>query len=85
MPTTNPHPFAHPRTPPVGVNKRLPKTPLPLDYDPLLLPPPDFSPVIRRGETVKSVGESIIELYGREDEGWEGEGGGEGKGWVEWV
>ena len=35
---------------------------------------------------MKSVGESIIELYGREDgEGWEGEGGGDGKGWVEWV
>lgn len=86
MPTTNPYPFAHPRTPPAGVNKRLPKTPLPLDSDPLLLPPPDFSPVIRRGETMKSVGESIIELYGREDgEGWEGEGGGDGKGWVEWV
>lgn len=82
MPTN----FAHPRTP-AGVNKRLPKTP-PLDSDPPLLPPA-YSPVIKRGETMKSVGGSIIELYagrGLEDDSeWEGEGRGEDKGWVEWV
>jgi hypothetical protein len=79
------------------MNKRLPKTP-PLDSDPLLLPSA-YSPVIKRGETMKSVGGSIIELYaGRgleDDSGWEEEGrgegngsegkGSEGKGWAEWV
>jgi hypothetical protein len=83
MPTS----FAHSRTPPAGVNKRLPRTP-PLDSDPVLLPA--YSPVVKRGETMKSVGGSIIELYeggGREDDdsGWEREGCGEDKGWVEWV
>jgi hypothetical protein len=82
MPTN----FTQPKTP-AGVNKRLPKTP-PLDSDPLLLPPA-YSPVIKRGETMKSVGGSIIELYagrGLEDDSeWEGEGRGEDKGWVEWV
>ena len=87
MPTTGLCSLAHPRTPPAGMNKRLPKTP-PLDSDPLLLPPA-YSPVIKRGETMKSVGGSIIELYaGREledDSGWEGQERGEGKGWVDWV
>jgi len=83
MPTS----FAHSRTPPAGVNKRLPKTP-PLDSDPVLLPA--YSPVIKRGETMKSVGGSIIELYeggGRDDDdsGWEREGCGDDKGWAEWV
>jgi hypothetical protein len=82
MPTN----FTQPKTP-AGVNKRLPKTP-PLDSDPLLLPPA-YSPVIKRGETMKSVGGSIIELYagrGLEDDSeWEGEGRGEDRGWVEWV
>jgi hypothetical protein len=97
MPTTGLCSLAHPRTPPAGMNKRLPKTP-PLDSDPLLLPSA-YSPVIKRGETMKSVGGSIIELYaGRgleDDSGWEEEGrgegngsegkGSEGKGWAEWV
>jgi hypothetical protein len=82
MPTN----FTQPK-PPAGVNKRLPKTP-PLDSDPLLLPPA-YSPVIKRGETMKSVGGSIIELYagrGLEDDSeWEVEGRSEDKGWVEWV
>jgi hypothetical protein len=82
MPTN----FTQPK-PPAGVNKRLPKTP-PLDSDPLLLPPA-YSPVIKRGETMKSVGGSIIELYagrGLEDDSeWEAEGRSEDKGWVEWV
>jgi hypothetical protein len=79
--------FTHPRTPPAGVNKKLPKTP-PLDSDPLLLQSA-HNPVIKRGETMKSVGGSIIELYagrGQEDDSeWETEGHGEDKGWVEWV
>jgi hypothetical protein len=89
MPTTGLCSFARPRTLPAGVNKKLPKTP-PLDSDPLLLPP-GYSPVIKRGETMKSVGGSIIELYagrGQEDASeWEmeREGREEDKGWVEWV
>jgi hypothetical protein len=46
-------------------------------------------PVIKREETMKSVGGSIIELYadgGPEDSsGWEQECCDEDKGWVEWV
>jgi hypothetical protein len=87
IPTMEIYPFTQPRTPPAGVNKKLPKTP-PLDEDPLLLRS-DHTPVIKRGETMKSVGGSIIELYaGRghgDDSGWETEGRDEDKGWVEWV
>jgi hypothetical protein len=72
------------RTTPAGAYKELP------------LPPLDSSPTpvrLRRGETTKSVGESIIELYaGQEDgDGWErgwcADGVDEvgGRGWVEWV
>jgi len=87
VPTMNPCYSTHARTPPAGVNKRLPKTP-PLDSEPLLLPPA-YMPVIKREETMKSVGGSIIELYadgGPEDSsGWEQECCDEDKGWVEWV
>ena len=81
------HPsFARPRTPPAGVNKRLPKPP-PLDSD--SLSPPAYSPVIKRAETMKSVGGSIIELYagrGRDgDSEWERENHSGQKGWAEWV
>lgn len=82
--TDSPGTYTYPRTPPTGVHKELP------------LPPLDASPTpvrLRRGETVKSVGNSIIELYAaREgddwDRGWcedelEEEKG--GRGWVEWV
>jgi hypothetical protein len=87
IPTMEPFSFIHPRTPPAGVNKKLPQTP-PLDEDPLLLQSA-CSPVIKRGETMKSVGGSIIELYAGRGQGdgseWEREGCGEDKGWVEWV
>jgi hypothetical protein len=50
----------------------------------LPLLPVNSSPVpVRRGGTMKSVGESIIELYaGRDGDGWER---GRETGWVEWV
>lgn len=74
--TESPNAYTQPRTPPAGVHKELP------------LPPPDSSPVsiparFQRGGTMKSVGESIIELYaGRDGEGWDR---GRETGWVEWV
>jgi len=81
--TETPGAYKNPRTPPASVHKELP------------LPPPDSSPLplrVRRGETMKSVGESIIELYARRDgdgwdRGWSAEGMDEvgEKGWVEWV
>lgn len=88
MPTTELQSFAYPKTPPAGMNKRLPKTP-PLDSDPLLLPVAAHSPVIKRGETMKSVGGSIIELYAGRGRGdgseWAREGLSEDGGWVDWV
>lgn len=78
--TSTPDAYIYPRTPPAGVHKELP------------LPPVDASPVpvrLRRGETMKSVGESIIELYARQDgDGWERGWSADGVGgtqWVEWV
>jgi len=70
--TESPNSYTQPRTPPASVHKELPLLPV------------NSSPVpVRRGGTMKSVGESIIELYaGRDGEG--GERGGE-TGWVEWV
>lgn len=74
--TESPSAYTQPRTPPAGVHKELP------------LPPPDSSPVLmpahfQRGGTMKSVGESIIELYtGRDGDGWDR---GRETGWVEWV
>lgn len=64
--------YTQPRTPPASVHKELPLLPV------------NSSPVpVRRGGTMKSVGESIIELYaGRDGEGWER---GREAGWVEWV
>lgn len=70
------------------MSKKLPKTP-PLDSDPPLLPVAAHSPVIKRGETMKSVGGSIIELYAGRGRGdgseWAREGSGEDRGWVDWV
>jgi hypothetical protein len=74
--TESPNAYTQPRTPPASVHKELP------------LPPPDSSPVSMplrwtRTGTMKSVGESIIELYaGQDGEGWER---GKETGWVEWV
>lgn len=69
--------FTEPRTPPLGLHKKLPKPPA-VDTS----PPPAYSPALQRGETMKSVGESIIELYARK----EGEGWGRCEdGWVKWV
>jgi len=71
--------YTQPRTPPTGVHKELPP------------PPADSSPVpmrLRRGAKMRSVGESIIELYGAGwDCGWSAKGmnGVEETGWVEWV
>jgi hypothetical protein len=71
--------YTQPRTPPTGVHKELPP------------PPADSSPVpmrLRRGAKIRSVGESIIELYGAGwDCGWSAKGmnGVGGTGWVEWV
>jgi hypothetical protein len=77
--TETPDAYTQPRTPPTGVHKELP------------LPPLDASPVpahLRRGAKMRSVGESIIELYGAGwDCGWSAKGVDkvEGTGWVEWV
>lgn len=70
--TESPNAYTQPRTPPASVHKELPLLPV------------NSSPVpVRRGGTMKSVGESIIELYaGRDGEGWER---GRETGWVEWV
>lgn len=76
--TEDPSSFTQPRTPPVYLHKKLPKPPSSLDTS----PPPAYSPALRRGETMKSVGESIIELYARKDgEEW----GRSPDGWVDWV
>ncbi|KAM0717001.1 hypothetical protein Q7P37_006853 [Cladosporium fusiforme] len=75
--TEDPYSFTQPRTPPLCLHKKPPKPPLG-DTS----PPPAYSPALRRGETMKSVGESIIELYARrEGDGW----GRCADGWVEWV
>lgn len=59
----SPKTCTQPQTPPARVHKDLPRL------------PPDASPVpvhLRRGNTVKSVGDSIIEMYARSDgDGWE--------------
>lgn len=70
--TESPNAYTQPRTPPESVHKELPLLPV------------NSSPVpVRRGGTMKSVGESIIELYaGRDGDGWER---GRETGWVEWV
>jgi hypothetical protein len=76
--------YMQPRTPPTGVYKELPPPPLGSSVTPVRL---------RRGETTKSVGESIIELYAgqEDDDGWEqswcADGVDEvrGRNWVEWV
>lgn len=74
--TESPNAYTQPRTPPASVHKELP------------LPPPNLSPVSMplrwtRTGTMKSVGESIIELYaGQDGEGWDR---GRETGWVGWV
>jgi hypothetical protein len=61
--TESPDAYTHPRTPQAGVHKELP------------LLPADLGLLLHRDDTVKSVAESIIELYA----------GGDGDGWAEWV
>lgn len=61
--TKSPETYVQPQTPLTGVHKDLPGLPPDSSSTPVLL---------RRGNTVKSVGESIIELYEtREGEEWE--------------
>jgi hypothetical protein len=84
--TESPSAYTLSRTPLLVVHKELPPP----------APPFDTSPMparLRRAETTKSVGESIIELYAgpENDDGWErgwcADGVDEvgGRGWVEWV
>lgn len=75
--TSPPTTFTNPRTPPLGVHKKLPRPPPSVVEE--SSPPPAYSPQLRRGETVKSVGGSIIELYGG---GMGGRWDGEMEGWV---